>query len=88
MTMRNLLSVATLGALSSFGASADVALAGTTPSRKFTKAPNGMTKLSDVFGLPPISPWNYPLGPGWTAAKVKRMARKRRNQLRDRKAKR
>ena len=32
------------------------------------------------------SPFGYPSGPGWTAAQVKRMAKKRRNQNRNRKA--
>lgn len=34
-----------------------------------------------------ISNWdNHKSGPGWTAAQVKRMAKKRRNQVRNRKA--
>lgn len=31
-----------------------------------------------------ISAWNYPSGPGWSVAQVKRMAKKRRNQARHR----
>lgn len=30
--------------------------------------------------------WNYRRGPGWTVAQVKRMAKKRRNQIRNRRA--
>lgn len=31
-----------------------------------------------------VSEWGYPSGPGWTHAQVKRMAKKRRNQIRHR----
>lgn len=37
-------------------------------------------------GFAMVNYWNYSSGPGWTAAHVKRMAKKRRNQQRHRKA--
>jgi len=37
-------------------------------------------------GFASVSYWNYSSGPGWTVAQVKRMAKKRRNQQRHRKA--
>jgi len=33
-----------------------------------------------------VSPWGYASGPGWSCAQVKRMAKKRRNQARNKSA--
>lgn len=76
--MKNaLMAVAALAMLVGSAAAAEVAPAANVAPPK-TKAASRTVQW--------CSPWGHRSGPGWSFAHVKRMAKKRRNQLRNRRA--
>lgn len=81
-SLRGLLAMALLGTASAASPGGLGVGAPIVPIQQALRAqPNKRVRTGDKYT--PVS--SYPNGPGWTQAKVKRMAKKRRNVLRNRK---